>query len=221
MDYFPQPIADLNLFFLLAFLLSFLKPRREPRWRSLGLVTTFFADLFTGMFGFPLTIYLLTSLLGHAYRVVDPFLPTNGPLLTFLSGGAPGVEGLIMIVTSALFWWGIWILAQAWRQRHQAHSGLVTGGLYARVRHPQYLGLFLIIIALLLQWPTLITLLMAPVLFMAYRRVARREERVLIARFGEQYAEYRARVPAFVPRLWRKPRAARLISVHEMQINEK
>jgi protein-S-isoprenylcysteine O-methyltransferase Ste14 len=125
-----------------------------------------------------------------------------------------------MIATSVLFWWGIWILAKAWRQRQKAHSGLVTDGLYARVRHPQYLGLFMIITALLLQWPTLITLLMAPVLFLAYRRVAAREERVLTERFGQQYVEYRAWVPAFVPRWWGQPKTARLMLAHELQINE-
>jgi hypothetical protein len=60
---------------------------------------------------------------------------------------------------------------------------------------------------MLIQWPTLPTLLMWPVLVVAYYRLARREEAVLLARFGDAYRQYMAHVPAFVPyrRPWRQP----------------
>ncbi|MFQ5419047.1 MAG: methyltransferase family protein [Anaerolineae bacterium] len=77
---------------------------------------------------------------------------------------------------------------------------MVVDGIYSRVRHPQYLGLFMIIIGLLIQWPTLISLVMAPILFWSYARLARREEQDMIAQFGEAYHTYREAVPAFMPR---------------------
>lgn len=53
----------------------------------------------------------------------------------------------------------------------------------------------------LLQWPTILTLAMFPVLVWMYVRLARQEEREALASFGKAYADYAAQVPAFIPRL--------------------
>ena len=53
----------------------------------------------------------------------------------------------------------------------------------------------------LLQWPTLITLIMFPVLLIVYARLARQEELDAMEAFGEAYRVYRDRTPAFIPRL--------------------
>ena len=53
----------------------------------------------------------------------------------------------------------------------------------------------------LLQWPTILTVLMAPILIRSYVRLARREEKELAERFDGEYRAYAERVPAFVPRL--------------------
>lgn len=105
-----------------------------------------------------------------------------------------------MVVTTIMFWISIVIMSRGWRRIHQAKGELVTDGIYAHVRHPQYLGLFLLIVSLLIQWPTILSVLMAPVLFVVYGRLARREEGELETLFGEVYRDYKARVPAFLPR---------------------
>ena len=58
-----------------------------------------------------------------------------------------------------------------------------------------------VLLGFLLQWPTLPTLLMFPILLYMYVRLARREEREVRAEFGEAYARYAAVTPAFFPRL--------------------
>lgn len=73
-------------------------------------------------------------------------------------------------------------------------------GPYAYIRHPQYVGFALIMFGFLLQWPTLITLALFPVLLSLYARLARREELDSLAGFGEAYRQYMMRTPAFVPR---------------------
>ena len=86
----------------------------------------------------------------------------------------------------------------------RAHQ-LATAGLYAYLRHPQYVGFIVIMLGFLIQWPTIITLVMFPILVFMYVRLARREEREALAEFGEAYATYAARTPAFFPR---RPRLA-------------
>ncbi len=101
-----------------------------------------------------------------------------------------------------------WLIAVGWRVLFAALKAetLATTGPYARLRHPQYAGFVLIMIGFLLQWPTLATLVMFPVLLVVYRRLALREEQEVEARFGESWRSYAARTPRFVPRL--RPLAA-------------
>ena len=80
-------------------------------------------------------------------------------------------------------------------------------GAYARIRHPQYVAFVLIMFGFLLQWPTLITLVMFPILVFMYVRLARREEREAITAFGAEYERYMVRTPRFFPRLGHFPHA--------------
>ncbi len=94
---------------------------------------------------------------------------------------------------------GFWLLARSWPVLYHAQqSGTVAAtGPYARIRHPQYLAF--VLLGFLLQWPTLLTLAMFPVLVFAYARLARAEERDSIARFGESYRQYVEHTPASIP----------------------
>jgi protein-S-isoprenylcysteine O-methyltransferase Ste14 len=193
-----------NAAFFLIFVLSYLTPLRRREWRSFGVYSAFIVALFTEMYGFPLTIYILTSILGSRYPTLNPFSHASGHLwVTFLGGGAVTLT-TIHIVSNLLMFGGLAIIAVGWRQVHRAQGALVTTGLYAWVRHPQYSGLFLISIGLLIQWPTIITLLTWPVLMAMYVRLALREESDMERQFGEVYRTYTARVPRFTPWLRRR-----------------
>jgi protein-S-isoprenylcysteine O-methyltransferase Ste14 len=112
------------------------------------------------------------------------------------------------ILSSLLIGGGFTLLAAAWHVLDEAqrqHTLAVTDP-YAHIRHPQYVGCILIMLGFLVQWPTLITLLMCPMLVTMYVRVAHREEREVLTAFGETYARYAANTPAFVPRLGHRVR---------------
>lgn len=186
-------------------MLSFLAPVKRREWRSFGVFSAFVIALFTEMYGFPLTIYLLTAVLGSRYPALNPFSHASGHLwITFLGGGA-WMSVLIHLVSNGLMLGGLLLMGAGWRQIHRATGALVTDGVYAWVRHPQYAGLFLITVGMLIQWPTIVTGATWPVLLAVYSRLARREEREAEARYGEAYRAYRARVPMLVPRLRSAP----------------
>ena len=195
------PVAAISAGIFIFFVLSYLKPKKRWEWRSMGAFSAFVVALFTEMYGFPLTIYILTSTLGSRYPVIDPFTHVNGHLWAALAGGSMYVWGLVMLLSWAAMIGGLVIMGKAWKQIHKANGEMVTSGPYRLVRHPQYSGLFLITIAFLIQWPTIITAAMWPILMFMYYRLARREEREMESRFGDQYVTYRQQVPMFWPRL--------------------
>jgi protein-S-isoprenylcysteine O-methyltransferase Ste14 len=193
-----------NIILFLAFALGFIRPRKRWEWGSMGTFFGFIVAMFTEMFGFPLTIYALTAWLGGAYPSLDPFSWHHGHLLLLFLGLADSTLALTVLdlVSYGLVFLGLVLVHQGWRQIHLT-KGLVlaSSGLYARVRHPQYLGLSLISTGFLLMWPTLTTLVMFPVMIFAYYRLAKREDRGLEQRFCPAFLDYKRAVPAFFPTL--------------------
>jgi len=192
-------IAIFNVGLFLFFMLSFIKPRGSQEWRSMGVVTAFLVALFAEMYGFPLTIYLLTGWLGDAYPVLQPFNHKYGHLWVVVFGGSTLAWAIVMGLSLFFMIMGYLLLSKGWTQIHGARGGLVTNGIYAYARHPQYTGLFLVIIGFLVQWPTFLTILMAPIMLYAYVHLARVEERRAEAEFGETYNNYVKNTPAFFP----------------------
>jgi protein-S-isoprenylcysteine O-methyltransferase Ste14 len=198
------PLVVLNSLVFLIFAFSFTKPRTGRDWRSFGAFSAFIVALFTEMYGFPLTIYLLSGWLQRTYPGLDPFAHNSGHLLHTLLRipGDPHLDPL-HILSNVLIVAGFWLLASAWNVLYaaQREQRLATSGPYARVRHPQYDGFILIMFGFLLQWPTILTLAMFPVLVWMYARLARAEEREAVRDFGDAYRRYAAATPPFIPRL--------------------
>lgn len=205
-DYGLWVMVVVNALIFIAFAFSFTRPHSWRDWRSFGAFSAFVVALFTEMYGFPLTIYLLSGWLGSRLPGGDLFSHESGHLWQTVFG----IEGdahfdVIHMASNVLLAGGLILVMKAWRVLYQAQRAgtLATGGPYAYVRHPQYVGFVAVLFGFLVQWPTILTLLMFPVLVWMYTRLARIEEREVRARFGEAYEVYAARTPAFVPRLRR------------------
>ncbi len=197
-------LVALNSIVFIVFAFSFYKPRTSRDWRSFGAFSAFVVALFTEMYGFPLTIYLLSGWLQSRYPGVDWLAHDAGHLLETLFGWRANPHfGPFHLLSFALLGGGFWLLASSWKVLYAAQQthALATTGPYARIRHPQYVAFVLIMLGFLVQWPTLLTLAMFPVLVFMYVRLARREEREVAAEFGEAYRRYMMHTPAFFPRL--------------------
>lgn len=193
-------IINAAVFIIFAF--SFAKPQSARDWRSLGAFSAFLVALFTEMYGFPLTIYLLSGWLANRYPGIELLAHNNGHLWETLFGwqGDPHLNPLHLL-SNLVIAAGFILLSAAWDVLYKAQrtDRIAMTGPYAHVRHPQYSAFILIMLGFLLQWPTLITLVMFPILVTMYIRLANREEREALAQFGEAYARYAAQVPAFWP----------------------
>ena len=195
-------LVIINSLVFILFAYSFTKPRSSRDWRSFGGFSAFIVALFTEMYGVPLTIYLLSGWLQRRYPGLDPLSHNTGHLWWTLTGqhGNPHF-GLLHILSNLLIFGGFILLASAWNvlYRAQKRHELATTGIYARLRHPQYVGFIAIMLGFLLQWPTILTLAMFPFLVWMYVALAHAEERDSLREFGVPYERYAAVTPRWIP----------------------
>lgn len=199
-------LVILNSAIFIMFAYSFFKPRTDRDWRSFGAFSAFLVALFTEMYGFPLTIYFLSGWLQSRFPGIDWLSHDAGHLLEMMFGWKTNPHfGPFHLLSFVFIGGGFILISAAWRVLYEAQQRreLAMKGAYSYVRHPQYLGFILVMFGFLLQWPTILTLAMFPVLTVMYVKLARSEEREAIVEFGDAYTAYMADVPAFIPRLGR------------------
>jgi protein-S-isoprenylcysteine O-methyltransferase Ste14 len=196
----------INSAVFIIFAFSFAKPQSKRDWRSFSAFSAFIVALFVEMYGFPLTIYIISGWLLSRYPSLDLFSHDAGHLWNTLLGWDinPHFDPL-HILSNFLILGGFILLGAAWKVLYQAQQTrtLATAGPYAYVRHPQYAGFTLIMLGFLFQWPTLVTLIMFPILVTMYVKLARREEKEVLAEFGHIYRHYMDSTPAFIPHFGR------------------
>ncbi len=197
-------LVIINSVIFIFFAFTFFKPNTPRDWRSFSAFSAFIVALFTEMYGFPLTLYFLSGWLQTYYPNIDWFSHDAGHLLEMLFGWKANPHfGPFHLLSFAFIIGGFMRISSAWTVLYAAQKKhtLATTGPYEYVRHPQYVGFILVMFGFLLQWPTILTLLMFPVLAWMYVRLAHEEEREAIAEFGDAYRRYAAKVPGFIPRL--------------------
>jgi protein-S-isoprenylcysteine O-methyltransferase Ste14 len=195
-------LVILNSAIFIMFAYSFFKPATARDWRTFGAYSAFIVALFVEMYGFPLTIYLLSGWLQTKYPGLDILSHDTGHLWSTLLGekGDPHF-GVLHIASYIFLAFSFILLSNAWNVLYHAQRRhtLATTGPYAVIRHPQYMAFVLILLGFLLQWPTLLTLVMFPILLVMYARLATTEEAEIRKKFGVKFETYAARTPRFLP----------------------
>ena len=167
------------------------------------------------MYSFPLSIYLMSGWLQTKYPNLDLLSHGAGHMWSTLLGetGDPHF-GLLHIASYIFLGFGFYLLSSAWSVLYHAQrrQRLAIAGHYARIRHPQYVGFVLIMFGFLLQWPTLLTLLMFPILLVMYARLAITEEAEMREQFGAEFDAYAARTPCFFPSVRKRQAVVREVA---------
>ncbi len=197
-------LVIINSIIFVFFAFSFFKPRTKTDWRTFGTFSAFIVALFIEMYGFPLSIYMLSGWLSQRYPQINFLSHDNGHLLHTLLGlkGDPHFD-VLHIISNILIIVGFFLLSASWKILYKAQTTktLATTGPYSYVRHPQYAAFTMIMLGFLLQWPTIPTLIMFPILVVTYARLSIKEEHDVEKEFGDAYRRYAATTPRFFPNL--------------------
>jgi protein-S-isoprenylcysteine O-methyltransferase Ste14 len=207
-DYGLWQLVIVNSLIILIFAFSFFQPQTKLDWRTFGTFSAFVVALFTEMYGFPFTIYLLSGWLTSRFPEINWFSHESSHLLQTLLGWQGEAHfSPLHILSDILILGGLILLAASWKVLYRAQRNLVIArtGPYAKIRHPQYVAFIVIMVGFLVQWPTLPTVVMFPILVWLYHRLARREEKDALAKFGERYAQYAEDTPRFIPQFRWEP----------------
>jgi len=174
----------------------YLAPQSWKEWSRAGVLQAFIIAFYAEMYGFPLSIYFLARFFG-----VDVEWGEGGNLWAQIFG-TPMAHIVAMVIGYTIVFFGATLVADGWRRIHRARreDRLVTEGVYSRIRHPQYTGLFLIVFGEgIVHWPTIVSVAAFPIIVAAYTFLARKEERQMVQKFGDTYRSYQRQVPMFVP----------------------
>ncbi len=183
---------------------KYLAPKNWKEWGTAGALQAFIIALYVEMYGFPLTIYILTGFLG----LDIPWLHFKGHLWAALLGLGETGAMIEMFIGLGIVVSGITLIFRGWHLIYSAQqeNRLVTEGVYRYMRHPQYTGIYLALFGQLIHWPTLPTLVLFPVIVWMYYRLAKKEEKAMLEKFGREYEHYRRQTPMFLPKFtdWQK-----------------
>ncbi|NIV99840.1 isoprenylcysteine carboxylmethyltransferase family protein, partial [Candidatus Saccharibacteria bacterium] len=141
-----------NSLIILLFAFSFFKPKTRRDWRTFGTFAAFVVALFTEMYGFPLTIYLLSGWLTSRFPEINWFSHQSSHLLQTLLGWQGDAHfSPLHILSNILIFGGLILLAMSWKVLYRAQRNLEIArtGPYAKIRHPQYTAFIVIMVGFL------------------------------------------------------------------------
>jgi len=137
-------------------------------------------------------------------RLIIPFMQNPSFIIPIINFSIP-IFHLIISIPFILIgaWFGIGSVKQTSLKVAETHrtERIVSTNIYSLIRHPQYFGGVLAHIGISLLLSSLFSLILTPLVILLNFLVAWKEEKELIKEFGDQYKNYREKVPMFFPKL--------------------
>ena len=181
-----------------AVFLLFIPFYKKSQLKPAGTFAAFVVAFAVEMFGVPFSMYAVGAVSGAQ-------LPEGilwGHTLQQYIGDAGTWIGLVVsLIGAALVIVGWKAIHKNYWSKEEGKGKLVTEGIYAYIRHPQYTGFFLITFGMMLEWATIPLIGLYILLVVLYVRLAKREEKDMVEEFGQEYEAYRKRTKMFIPGL--------------------
>jgi len=200
-DHFNQWSYVVIWIILFAVMLLFVPFYKKSQRKPSSAYLAFIIALALEMFGVPLSMYVITWLVGTTLpdgilygHTLQPWIGHWGMYI----GTGLMVIGVVLVIV------GWRVIHKRFWSKEEGEGELVSDGIYGYIRHPQYTGFMLITLGMILDWATLPLLIMWPILVVVYYRLARMEERGMVAQFGSAYEVYRSRTGMFLPKLFQR-----------------
>ena len=168
------------------------KMKTKPKNAYIAFVIAFAVE----MHGIPFSMYIISWIFGKK-------LP-NGILWGHTLFGSVGYLGMYINIVLALI--ALIIIISGWKNIHknkwskaEGQGKVVKTGIYKYIRHPQYTGLLLLSLGMLIEWATLSLILMYPIMIFMYYKLSKREEQDMIDTYGQEYINYMDHTKRFIP----------------------
>ena len=153
------------------------------------------AALGTFVYFLAVLLFFFLVLVGQESLVIGLSLGYEFPFMIYVQVIGLGSTALGYVI----FMWSVIArgkYAVTWEMPE--NQKLVTWGPYRHVRHPSYLGYFLMFIGLFCLWPNWFTFF-PWIAIPGYYRITFDEEKLLTRRFGKEYVEYREKTGRLIP----------------------
>lgn len=179
---------------VILFMPYYKKMHQKPKSAYLAFVVAFAIE----MHGIPFSMYILSMIIG---KKLPEGILWGHTFIHVMGYWGMYINILLTVIGFLIIGYGWYHIYHRYWSRPTRDRRLVTDGLYAYIRHPQYLGLFLISMGMLIEWMTLPLLILYPVMILLYYRLAKREEKDMINEFGEDYILYMKQTKMFIPKI--------------------
>ncbi len=198
LKHFGQWVAVAIWIVVYGLFILFLPFYRKSQRKSSSVYIAFVVAYALEMFGIPMSMYIIAWAFGST--LPEGFL-WGHTLVNQIGWGGMYVGVAVSLIGAVIVVFGWRSIYRHYWSKEEGKGQLVTSGIYATIRHPQYTGFMLITLGMLLEWATVPLLIMWPILGVLYYRLARKEEAQMEKEFGSQYVEYKRRTGMFLPSL--------------------
>jgi len=177
---------------ILFFIPFYKKIGNKPKGTYFAFVLAFAIE----MHGIPFSMYILSWVIGK--NLPDGILwgHTLFPYIGYFGMYINIVCAFIAVIMIMNGWYHI---HHKYWSKETGQGSLVTTGIYKYIRHPQYTGLLLLSLGMLIEWATLPLMILYPVMIFIYVRLAKREETDMLSEFGDDYIAYKKHTKMFIP----------------------